>query len=158
MQICEIWLPKTVTLSFKNLPGKLSRPPFLFWFKSLRSFNTVYSDTKVKWHLELKCFRNKGKLNLKGEEKLASISSSSVKKDFLKMEAFFWIKLVTLSFVLRQMFVKGLLIEVEHRVLRDFYNSEFHNLDLPMFSVNFIIKNLIFFCSIHFWVLHFASI
>ena len=59
------------------------------------------------------------------------------------MEAFFWIKLVTLSFVLRQMFVKGLLIEVEHRVLRDFYNSEFHNLDLPMFSVNFIIKNLI---------------
>ena len=74
------------------------------------------------------------------------------------MEAFFWIKLVTLSFVLRQMFVKGLLIEVEHRVLRDFYNSEFHNLDLPMFSVNFIIKNLIFFCSIHFWVLHFASI
>ena len=90
MQICEIWLPKTVALSFKNLPGKLSRPAFLFWFTSLRSFNKVYPDTKVKWHLELKCFRNKGKWNLKGEEKLASISSSSVKKDFLKMEAFFF--------------------------------------------------------------------
>ena len=57
------------------------------------------------------------------------------------------------SFVLRQMFVKGLLIEARPRVFRDFHNS----FGLPMFSVNFVLKNE-FFYLISFWVLYFTSI
>ena len=74
--------------------------------------------------------------------KLASKSSASVQKIFLKMLAFFLSsKLVMSSFVLRQMFVKGLLIEARPRVFRDFHNS----FGLPMFSVNFVLKNSFFF-------------
>ena len=39
-------LAKTVAPSFKNSPDRLSRRPTLFSSKSLRSFNTVFSDTK----------------------------------------------------------------------------------------------------------------
>ena len=45
------------------------------------------------------------------------------------------------SFALRQMFVKGLLIEARPKVFRDFHNS----FGLPMFSVNFVLKNSVFF-------------
>ena len=57
-------LAKAVAPSFKNLPDRLSRPAVLFSFKSLRSFNTVSSDTKLN---------------------LANKSSASVQKNFLKM-------------------------------------------------------------------------
>ena len=133
-------LAKTVAPSFKNLPDRLSRPLTLFSFKSLRSFDTVPSDTKLNLNLELVYFRifsyycqTEGKRNLKERGgKLASKSLASVQKSFLKMLAFFLSsKLVTLSFVLKQMFVKGL------RVFRDFHNS----FGLPMFSVNFVSKN-----------------
>ena len=52
-------LAKTVAPSFKNLPGRLSRPAALFSTKSLRSFNTVSSDTKLKglW-IEARVFRD----------------------------------------------------------------------------------------------------
>ena len=62
-------------------------------------------------------------------------------------------KLVMSSFALRQMFVKGLLIEARPKVFRDFHNS----FGLPMFSVNFVLKNSIFFYLISFCVLYFAS-
>ena len=58
------------------------------------------------------------------------------------------------SFVLRQMVVKGLLIEARPTVFRDFHYS----FGLPMLSVNFVIKNLFFFCLITFCVLYLASI
>ena len=45
------------------------------------------------------------------------------------------------SFVLMQMFVKGLLIGARPRVFRDVPNS----FGLPMFSVNFVLKKLFFF-------------
>ena len=45
-------------------------------------------------------------------------------------------KLVTLSFVLRQMFDKGILIEAVPRVFRDLHKF----FDLPMFSSNFVLK------------------
>ena len=51
------------------------------------------------------------------------------------------------------MFVKGLLIEARPRVFRDFHNS----FGLPMFSVNFVLKNSIFSYLISFCVLYFAS-
>ena len=66
---------------------------------------------------------------------------------------FFSSKLAMSSFALRQMFVKGLLIDTRPRVFRDFQNS----FGLPMFSVNFVLKND-FFCLISFWVLYFVSI
>ena len=70
--------------------------------------------------------------------KLASKSSASVQKIFLKMLAFFLSsKLVMSPFVLRQMFIKGVLIEARPRVFREFHNS----FGLPMFSVNFALKN-----------------
>ena len=50
-------------------------------------------------------------------------------------------KLVMPSFALRQMFVKGLLIEARSKVHRDVHNS----FGLPMFSVNFVLKNSFFF-------------
>ena len=50
-------LAKTVAPSFKNLPDRLSRPLTLFSFKSLRSFDTVPSDTKLNLNLELVSFR-----------------------------------------------------------------------------------------------------
>ena len=67
---------------------------------------------------------------------------ASVQKKVLKMLAFFLLsKLVKSSFGLRQMFVKGLLIEATPIVFRDFHNS----FGLPMFSVNLFIKKFIFF-------------
>ena len=45
-------LAKTVAPSFKNLTDTLSRPVALFSSISLRSFNTVSSDTKAN----LKCY------------------------------------------------------------------------------------------------------
>ena len=39
------------------------------------------------------------------------------------------------------MVVKGLLTEARPKFFRDFYNS----LDFPMLSVNFVLKNSIFF-------------
>ena len=48
------------------------------------------------------------------------------------------------------MFVKGLLIETRPKVFRDFHNS----FGSPMFSVNFVLKNSIFFCLTSFWVLY----
>ena len=57
LQIWEMGLAKTVALSFKNLPDRLSRPTALFSSKSLRSFNTVSSDTKLNFNLELDNFR-----------------------------------------------------------------------------------------------------
>ena len=50
---------------------------------------------------------------------------------------FFSSKLVTLSFVLRQMFVEGLFIEARPRVLREIHYS----FGWPMLSVNFALKN-----------------
>ena len=48
------------------------------------------------------------------------------------------------SFALRQMFVKGLLIEGRRKVFRDLHNS----FGLPIFSVNFVLKNSIFFVEL----------
>ena len=56
-QIWETGLAKTVDPSFENLPDRLSRPAALFSCKSLRSFNTVSSDTKLNLNLELGNFR-----------------------------------------------------------------------------------------------------
>ena len=50
-------LAKTVAPSFKNLSDRLSRPTALFSSKSLRSFNTVLSVTKLNLNLELGNFR-----------------------------------------------------------------------------------------------------
>ena len=50
-------------------------------------------------------------------------------------------KLVISSFALRQMFVKGLLTEAGPKVFRDFHNS----FVLPILSVNFVLKNSVFF-------------
>ena len=44
------------------------------------------------------------------------------------------------SFVLRQMFAKGLLIEARPTVFRDFHIS----FGLPMLSVNFVVKKIFF--------------
>ena len=52
------------------------------------------------------------------------------------------------------MVVKGLLIEARPTVFRDFHYS----FGLPMLSVNFVIKNLFFFCLITSCVLYLASI
>ena len=52
LQICEMVLAKTVIISFKNLPDMLSRPAILYSFLSLKSSNTVCSDTKVYLNLE----------------------------------------------------------------------------------------------------------
>ena len=57
LQIWEMSLAKTVAQSFKNLPDRLSRPAALFSSKSLRSFNTVFSDIKLNLNLELGNFR-----------------------------------------------------------------------------------------------------
>ena len=68
-----------------------------------------------------------------------------MQKENFKMLAFFLSsKLVISSFVLRQMFVKGLLTETRPRVFRDFQNS----IGLPMFSVNFVLKISIFFVEL----------
>ena len=55
-------------------------------------------------------------------------------------------KLVTSCFVLRQKIVKGRLVEARPSVFRDFHNS----FGLPMCSVNFVIKNSIFFYHFQF--------
>ena len=52
------------------------------------------------------------------------------------------------------MFIKGLLIEARPRAFRYFHKS----FRLQMFSVNFVLKNLVFFYLISFWVLYFASV
>ena len=57
LQIWEIGSAKTVAPSFKNLPDRVSRPAALFSPISLRSFNTISSDTKVNLNLELGNFR-----------------------------------------------------------------------------------------------------
>ena len=44
-------------------------------------------------------------------------------------------------FALRQMFAREFLIEARPRVFREFHNS----FGLPMFSVNFVLKNSFFF-------------
>ena len=49
LQIWETGSTKTIALSFKNLPDRLSRPTALFLSITLRSFNIVSSDTKVNF-------------------------------------------------------------------------------------------------------------
>ena len=72
------------------MSDRLSSPAASFSSKSWRSFYTVSSDTKLKLNLDLGYFRTECKQNLKeGGGKLASKSSASVQKDFLKMLAFF---------------------------------------------------------------------
>ena len=56
------------------------------------------------------------------------------------MLAFLPWKLVTEYLVLRQIFVKGLLINVGRRGVLEFYNS----FGLPMFSVDIVLKNSFF--------------
>ena len=46
-------LAKAVAPSFKNLPDTLSRAAALFSSKSLKSFYTASSDTKLNLSLEL---------------------------------------------------------------------------------------------------------
>ena len=53
LQIWETGLAKTIALSFKNLPDRLSRLAALFSSITLRGFNTVSSDTKVNLNLQL---------------------------------------------------------------------------------------------------------
>ena len=68
--------------------------------------------------------------------------SASVQENFLKMLTFFLSsKVVMSSFTLRQMFVKGLLIEARPNVFRDFHSS----FGLPIFSVNLVLNNSSFF-------------
>ena len=50
-------LAKTVVPSFKDLPDRLSMHATLFPSKSLRSFTTASSDTKLNLNLELRNFR-----------------------------------------------------------------------------------------------------
>ena len=57
LHIWEMGLAKTVTLSFKNLPDRLSRPTALFSSKLWRSFNTVSSDTTLNLILDSGYFR-----------------------------------------------------------------------------------------------------
>ena len=58
LKIWETGLPKTVTLFFKNLPDRSSRPAALFSSRSWRSFNTVSLDTKLNVNLQLGYFRD----------------------------------------------------------------------------------------------------
>ena len=53
LQIWEMGLAKEVAPSFKNLPDTLSRAAALFSSKSLKSFYTASSDTKLNLNLEL---------------------------------------------------------------------------------------------------------
>ena len=138
-------LAKTVAPSFKNLADRLSRPATLFSSKFWGSFNIVSSDTTLNLNLDLRYFRNFSKYcrtefkpNIKeGGGKLASKLSASGPIILLKMLSS---KLVMSSFVLRQVFVKGLLIEAIRRVFRKFFNS----FGLQMFSVNFVLRKSIF--------------
>ena len=54
LQIWEIGLAIRVLPSFKNLPDRLSRPRALFSSKSLKSFNTVFSDKKLSLNLRVR--------------------------------------------------------------------------------------------------------
>ena len=123
--------------------------PQLYFHSNPEGVLTVSSDTKLNLNLDLGYFRifswycrTEFKPNLKeGVGRLASKSSASVQKKFLKMLAFFLLsKMVMSSFALRQMFVKRLLIKASPNVFRDFHNS----FSLPIFSVNFVLKNSIF--------------
>ena len=57
LHILEMGLAITVAPSFENLSDRLSRPGASFSSKSLRSFNTVSSDTKLNLQIELGIFR-----------------------------------------------------------------------------------------------------
>ena len=78
---------KTVAPShLQNLSHRLSRPTALFSSKSLRSFNTVSSDTKLNLNLEFLCSIFELKVNqISGGSKLASKLSATVQKKTLKM-------------------------------------------------------------------------